>query len=90
LLHLIDEIAEKANEHVKHCKTCSQFKIKTEAEHYKSTPLDYCTYHYYVMRGRLGGHYSISEYVKASEFHSCKTSLPSSEDMARLKLLEKS
>jgi hypothetical protein len=51
-------------------------------EHYRNTQLEYCTYHYYMMRGRVGGRYSLDAYVEAS--------LASSEDMELLKLLEES
>jgi len=66
-----------------------KFKIQTVVECYRSTQLDFCTFHYYMMRGREGGHYSLETYVEASKRHSFKTSLPSPGEMASLRLVEK-
>ena len=63
-----------------------KFNIQTDVESYRSTKLDFCTYHYFMMRGRVGGHYSLDEYAKASRSHAFKTSLPSPEDMIFLNL----
>ena len=74
---------------MKYCPACLKLKIHTLVECYRNTQLDFCTYHYYMMRGREGGHYSLETYVEASKHHSFKASLPSPDDMKLLRLVEK-
>lgn len=66
-----------------------KFKIRTVVESNRNTPLDFCTYHYFMMRGREGGYYSLESYVEASRPYSFRTSLPSPDEMALLRRLEK-
>ena len=73
----------------KYCRACLRAKIHTEVEQYRSTPLDYCTYHHYMMRGREGGLYTLESYAEASRHHSFITSIPSAEEMALLRRAEK-
>ncbi|HEV2139326.1 MAG TPA: hypothetical protein VGR53_10850 [Nitrososphaerales archaeon] len=68
----------------RYCPTCLKSVIKTIVERHDDTPLNYCTFHYWLMRGRVGGYYSLEDYVEASELHGFKTSLPSPEEMARM------
>jgi len=55
--------------------------ITTPVEKYKAMPMEYCTFHYWMMRGRLGGlqEYSLEEYVNGSELYSFIISLPSGD-----------
>jgi hypothetical protein len=64
-------------------------KIHTVVECHGNAQLDFCTYHYYMMRGKEGGYYSLESYVEASRLHSFRTSLPSRDEMALLRLKEK-
>jgi len=52
--------------------------------------LDYCTYHYYMLKGKEGGRYSLESYAEASRLHSFKTSLPSADEIALLRRAESS
>jgi hypothetical protein len=74
----------------KYCKACLIFKIHVEVERYHNMKLDYCTYHYYMMKGREGGQYSLESYAEASRLHSFKTSLPSAGEIALLRRAESS
>lgn len=55
----------------------------TPVEKYRTMPLEYCTFHYWLMRGRFGGkrEYSLEEYVNGSQLHSFIISLPPDEAM---------
>jgi hypothetical protein len=55
----------------------------TAFEKYKAMPMEYCTFHYWLMRGRYGGtrEYSLEDYANGSRLHSFVTSLPSGEAM---------
>jgi hypothetical protein len=75
---------KRIGEPVKYCPTCLKSGTKTIVERHGDTPLNYCTFHYWLMRGKVGGHYSLEAYVEASELHQFKTSLPSPENMARM------
>jgi len=68
---------------VKHCPSCMEYGIMTPVEKYKAMPLEYCTFHYWLMRGRLGGlrEYSLEEYANSSRLHSFVISLPSGDAM---------
>jgi hypothetical protein len=52
-------------------------------EKYRAMPMEYCTFHYWLMRGRSGGtrEYSLEDYVDGSRLHSFVISLPSGEAM---------
>ena len=51
----------------KFCTMCAVFGVATPAERYKGTQLKYCTFHYWLVRGRVGpGGYSLEDYVKWS------------------------
>jgi hypothetical protein len=53
----------------------------TPVEKYKAMPMEYCTFHYWLMRGRSGGmrESSLEDYVNGSRLHSFVISLPSDE-----------
>jgi len=57
--------------------------INTPVEKYKAMPMEYCTFHYWLMRGRFGvkREYSLLEYANGSRLHSFIISLPSEEAM---------
>lgn len=80
-----DKLAGKAQ---KYCPACLKLKIRTPVECHRNTQLNFCTYHYYLMKGREGGHYSLESYVEASRRHSFRTSLPSPDEIAPLRLAE--
>ncbi len=51
--------------------------IRTAVEKYGGTRLSYCTYHYWLMRGKTGGVYTLDEYARSSAEHGFVISLPS-------------
>ena len=55
----------------------------TPVEKYKAMPMEYCTFHYWLMRGRSGGlrESGLEEYVNGSRLHSFIISLPPSDAM---------
>jgi hypothetical protein len=82
---LDDSVLRDGRSNAKYCPSCMERGIKTPVEKYKAMPMEYCTFHYWLMRGRLGGpkldEYSLEEYVKVSELHSFVVSLPSDDAM---------
>jgi hypothetical protein len=73
-------------EPVKYCPTCLKSNVHTKVEYYRITQLNFCTYHYWLMKGRDAGGatYSLDRYIKASELHAFKTSLPLPDEMAMM------
>lgn len=71
---------------MKYCPTCLKSNIHTAVEWYRNTQLDFCSYHYWLMRGRDGSGvtYSLELYIEASKLHAFRTSLPLPEEMARM------
>ena len=65
------------------CPACKSKGIKTPVEKYRGIPLNYCTYHYFLMKAGPEG-MKLEDYVKGSESHAFKTSLPSSQDIENL------
>ena len=62
------------------CALCAASGVTTLAERYKGTQLMYCTFHYWLIRGRVGpGGYSLEDYVKSSKL-TFTISLPSKTD----------
>lgn len=55
----------------------------TSVEKYKAMPMEYCTFHYWLMRGRSGGtrEFSLEEYANGSRLHAFIISLPPDEAM---------
>jgi hypothetical protein len=76
--------SETANEPTKYCSTCLKFNIHTPVERYHGRQLELCTYHYWMIRGRIGGSYTLEAYAEASRHNAIGTSLPSSEEIARM------
>jgi hypothetical protein len=81
----------KKSEPTKYCPECLKFEIHTPAEWYRNVQNDFCTYHYWIIRGRDGGgpslppvRFSLESYVEGSKLHGFRTSLPSPEEMARM------
>jgi hypothetical protein len=71
----------------KYCQTCMERGVKTPVEKHGTTDLRYCTYHYWLMRGRSGGGVSMTleDYAEASRLHFFVTSVPSPENVRRIK-----
>jgi len=69
--------------HVKYCPSCKERGILTLVEKSKALPMEYCTFHYWLMRGRYGGirESSLEEYVNESRLHAFIVSLPSGNTM---------
>jgi hypothetical protein len=67
---------------VKLCSECSKLGISTQVEKYRESPLECCTFHYWLMRGRPL--FSLEVYVKSSERNGFVTSLPTQEEMQRM------
>ena len=66
------------------CTICAASGVATPAERYKGTPLKYCTFHYWLIRGRVGPDgYSLEDYVQSSKV-TFTTSLPSKADCERM------
>jgi hypothetical protein len=65
---------------------CLKSNIQTAVEWYRDTQLNYCSYHYWLVRGRNAGGviFSLDVYVESSKTHAFATSLPSAEEMARM------
>ena len=68
---------------VKYCPSCKECGIMTPVERYKAVPMQHCTFHYWLMRGRSGGtrEYSLEEYANGSRLYTFIISLPSDEAM---------
>ena len=84
---ILRAIAKKTTEEpVKYCPSCLKFNVRAGVEWHKNTQLNFCSYHYWLMRGRDagGGTYSLEAYIEASKLHGFRTSLPSPEEMARM------
>ena len=70
---------------IRFCSLCAVSGIVTPSECYHATRLDYCTFHYWLVRGRVGSHgYSLEDYVNWSKKFSFRVSLPSKADCARM------
>ena len=76
--------SKQVEEPVKYCPTCLKFNIHTAVERYHNRQLELCTYHYWLIRGRIGGHYTLEAYAEASRHNSFKTSLPSADEIAMM------
>jgi len=65
-----------------------QHGVKTPVEKHGKTNLNYCTYHYWLMRGKSAGRIdmTLEDYAEASRKHSFVTAIPSTDDIRRLKL----
>ena len=80
--HLRRATAEKGK---RLCAYCAASGVRTQSEWYRSSQLDYCTFHYWLFHGRLGRNgYSLGDYAKASVAHSFSVSLPQPADRERL------
>jgi hypothetical protein len=72
------------DESAKYCSTCLKFNIYTPVERYHDRQLELCTYHYWMIRGKVGGQYTLKTYAEASRHNAIGTSLPSPEEIARM------
>ncbi len=74
------------------CPDCLKFQVHTPVEKWKRTEMKYCTFHYWMMKGRekhlwMGQEkegYRLDEYVERSRHFGFITSLPSPEDIAAM------
>ncbi len=63
------------------CSLCAASGVVTPSEWYHATQLEYCTFHYWLMRGRVGSHAcSLEDYANASKRFAFRVSLPSRAD----------
>ncbi|MDG6945801.1 MAG: hypothetical protein JRM91_03955 [Nitrososphaerota archaeon] len=70
---------------IRFCSLCAVSGVVTPSEFYHATRLDYCTFHYWLVRGRVGSHgYSLEDYVNSSKKFSFWVSLPSKADCERM------
>lgn len=67
------------------CPTCLEFGVQTPVERHRKTPMRYCTFHYWLMKGREG--FLLQTYAERSMHFGFVISLPSSENMARMNLV---
>jgi hypothetical protein len=66
------------------CPTCLEFGVQTPVERRRKTPMKYCTFHYWLMKGREG--FLLRSYVEHSKHFGFVISLPSHETMAKMNL----
>ncbi len=78
-------MAESEKGKTRFCSLCGASGVITPAERYRSLQLRYCTFHYWLVHGRVGPEeYSLEDYVSASKNFAFVTSLPSTEDCERM------
>lgn len=64
-----------------YCPSCLNQGVRTPVERYRKQALRYCTFHYWLMRGRGDPVvYTLKDYSEVSARHGFKISLPSDED----------
>jgi hypothetical protein len=66
------------------CPTCLEFGVQTPVEIRRKTPMKYCTFHYWLMKGREG--FLLRSYAEHSRRFGFVISLPSPENMAKMNL----
>ena len=67
---------------MKLCPECLDLGISSQVETYHGSPLEYCTFHYWLMRGML--FFPLEVYVNSSERYGFATSLPTPEEMQKM------
>lgn len=80
----MDELAKNGLQAEAECPDCLKFLAHTPVEKWKETEMKYCTFHYWIMKGREGGFFTLGLYVERSKYFGFITSLPSSEDIAKM------
>jgi len=64
-----------------HCISCLKHGVRTPVESHGKQALRYCTFHYWLMRGRGDPEvYTLKTYSQASTPYGYRTSLPSEKD----------
>ena len=66
------------------CPNCLSWGVHTPVEKRRRSLMNYCTFHYWLMKGREG--FLLKAYAERSEHFGFVTSLPSPEEMARMDL----
>ncbi len=67
------------------CPACLRLGFHTPAEAWRKTPMVYCTFHYWLMRGSKQPHgFPLEVYMEHSRRFGFVLSLPSVEEMARM------
>lgn len=66
------------------CPSCLLWGVHTPIERWRRTQMRYCTFHYWLMKGREG--FTLESYVDHSRHFGWGISLPSPEDMAKMNL----
>jgi hypothetical protein len=75
---LKDQVPQRAL----YCPSCLEHGVRTPVERHGKQDLRYCTFHYWLMRGRGDPEvYSLKAYSQASAPYGFRISLPSEEDM---------
>jgi hypothetical protein len=64
-----------------YCLSCLKHGVRTPVERHRKQDLRYCTFHYWLMRGRGDPEvYTLKTYSQASAPYGFRISLPSEED----------
>ncbi len=69
---------------VPECPGCLRWSVHTPVERRQNTPMEYCTFHYWLMKGQEG--FLLQDYVEHSRDFGFAVSLPSPDDIAEMKL----
>lgn len=72
---------EEGSTKVRYCPSCMKLGIRTPVENYRKKPMQYCTFHYWLMTTSRLGEFSLDGYVNGSRLHSFVVSLPSPDEM---------
>ena len=78
----MDELGRSDAQAEAECPDCLKFQVHTPVEGWKGTRMNYCTFHYWMMKGREDGIFTLDAYVERSQHFGFVISLPSPEDIA--------
>ncbi len=78
------EASSSGGSEMPECPSCLQWGVRTPVERHLNTPMKYCTFHYWLMKGREG--FLLDAYVEHSRYFHFTVSLPSLANMARMNL----
>jgi hypothetical protein len=66
------------------CPDCLRYQVHTPVERWKGIEMKYCTFHYWMMKGREGGVFTLEAYVELSRYFGFIISLPSPEVIGKM------
>ena len=75
---------EPTSPRLNECPSCLRWGVHTPVETWRRTPMQHCTFHHWLMKGRE--HFLLYSYVKDSEYFGFVSSLPLPDDMMRMNL----